>query len=105
MVFSNPTPMGHPMHLHGHEFQVVEIDGQPLSGPMRHTVLVPKVGRCQIAFNAIQPGIWAFNCHIIYHQIRGMFNVLAYRSADLRWWAPSGFSHEQLSSEVINPET
>ena len=42
MVFSNPTPMGHPMHLHGHEFQVVEIDGQPFSGPMGTPCWCPK---------------------------------------------------------------
>ena len=97
MVFSNETPMGHPMHLHGHEFQVIEINGQPFSGPMRDTVLVPKGGSCRIAFDAIHPGLWAFHCHISYHHMRGMFNVLAYRSADLGWWDPSGFVHEQLT--------
>jgi FtsP/CotA-like multicopper oxidase with cupredoxin domain len=96
MVFSNPTPMGHPMHLHGHEFQILEIDGQPLAGPMRDTVYVPKGGTCRIAFDANNPGIWAFHCHISYHHVRGMFNVVAYRSADLSWWNPTGFSHEHL---------
>ena len=96
MVFTNPTPMGHPMHLHGHEFQILEIDGNPLDGPMRDTVYVPKGGTCRIAFDANNPGIWAFHCHIAYHHVRGMFNVVAYRSADLDWWDPSGFGHEHL---------
>ena len=96
MVFTNPTPMGHPMHLHGHEFQILEIDGEPLSGAMRDTVYVPKGGTCRIAFDANNRGIWAFHCHISYHHIRGMFNVVAYRSADLSWWDPSGVSHELL---------
>ena len=96
MVFSNPTPMGHPMHLHGHEFQILEIDGEPVAGPMRDTVYVPKGGRCRIAFDANNPGIWAFHCHISYHHVRGMFNVVAYRSADLSWWDPAGFGHEYL---------
>ena len=96
MVFSNPTPMGHPMHLHGHEFQILEIDGTPLDGPMRDTVYVPKGSTCRIAFDANNPGIWAFHCHIAYHHVRGMFNVVAYRSADLSWWDPSGFGHEYL---------
>ena len=96
MVFSNPTPMGHPMHLHGHEFQILEIDGQPIAGPKRDTVYVPTGGTCRIAFDANNPGIWAFHCHITYHHVRGMFNVVAYRSADLRWWQPAGFSHEYL---------
>ena len=40
LVFVNQTPMPHPMHLHGHEFQVVEIDGERFSGAVRDTVLV-----------------------------------------------------------------
>ena len=96
MVFSNPTPMGHPMHLHGHEFQILEIDGEPLAGAKRDTVYVPKGGTCRIAFDANNPGIWAFHCHITYHHVRGMFNVVAYRSADLSWWNPTSFSHEHL---------
>jgi len=36
--------------------------------------------------------------------MRGMFNVLAYRSADLSWWDPSGFSHEQLLFKAADPE-
>ena len=96
MVITNPTPMGHPMHLHGHEFQILELNGEPLSGALRDTVMVPKGGSCRIAFDANNPGVWAFHCHIAYHHVRGMFNVVAYRSADLRWWDPTGFSHEQL---------
>ena len=33
--------MGHPMHLHGHDFQVVEVDGEKMSGALRDTILVP----------------------------------------------------------------
>ncbi|HKA78772.1 MAG TPA: multicopper oxidase domain-containing protein, partial [Xanthobacteraceae bacterium] len=41
LIFVNKTPMPHPMHLHGHEFQVVEIDGKRFPGAVRDTVLVP----------------------------------------------------------------
>src|SRR5262249_18712306 len=41
LVFVNQTPMQHPMHLDGHEFQVVEIDGKRFAGAVRDTVLVP----------------------------------------------------------------
>tara|TARA_B100002051_G_scaffold263397_1_gene287072 strand:+ start:637 stop:771 length:135 start_codon:yes stop_codon:yes gene_type:complete len=44
---------------------------------MRETVCVPKGGSCRIAFDASNPGIWAFHCHISYHHVRGMFNVVA----------------------------
>ena len=91
----NHTPMGHPMHLHGHEFQLVAINDQPIQGPIRDTVFVPKGERVRIALDADDPGIWAFHCHISDHHARGMFNVVSYRQADLRWWDPEATHHEQ----------
>ena len=41
LKFVNGTPMAHPMHLHGHSFQVVEVDGQAIKGALRDTVLLP----------------------------------------------------------------
>ena len=40
LVMRNTTMMSHPMHLHGHSFQVTEINGQSFPGAMRDTVLV-----------------------------------------------------------------
>ena len=91
----NQTPMGHPMHLHGHEFQVVAINDQPIQGPKRDTVFVPQGERIRIALDADDPGIWAFHCHISDHHARGMFNVVSYSNADLRWWNPEATHHEQ----------
>jgi|TARA_B100001093_G_scaffold304583_1_gene290409 FtsP/CotA-like multicopper oxidase with cupredoxin domain len=96
IVFTNPSPMAHPMHLHGHEFEIVEINGERLEGATRDTVMVPSGETCTIAFDANQPGIWAFHCHITYHDAHGMFNVVAYEEADLRWWQP-----EQVHSEDL----
>ena len=70
--------MPHPMHLHGHEFQVVEIDGKRFPGAVRHTVLVPPARRVVIAFDANNPGWWAFHCHLLYHLDAGMFTTLKY---------------------------
>lgn len=78
LVLVNKTPMPHPMHLHGHEFQVVEIDGQRLSGPGRDTVLVPPNGRVTVVFDANNPGWWAFHCHLLYHLAAGMFTTIRY---------------------------
>ena len=55
--------MAHPMHLHGHTFQVIAIDGRPIQGPVRDTVLVMLMGRVRIAFDADNPGRWPFHCH------------------------------------------
>lgn len=68
----NRTDMAHPMHLHGHHFQVTGIDGQPLAGAMRDTVLVPIGGRVEIAFDADNPGIWPLHCHNLLHMATGM---------------------------------
>jgi FtsP/CotA-like multicopper oxidase with cupredoxin domain len=78
LVFQNRTPMPHPMHLHGHEFQVVEIDGKRFPGAVRDTVLVPPNTRVVVAFDANNPGLWAMHCHLLYHLDAGMFTTLRY---------------------------
>jgi FtsP/CotA-like multicopper oxidase with cupredoxin domain len=72
------TTMSHPMHLHGHHFQVVAIDGERFDGAMRDTVLVPSGGRVTIAFDADNPGHWAFHCHHLYHMAGGMMTTVEY---------------------------
>jgi FtsP/CotA-like multicopper oxidase with cupredoxin domain len=78
IAMTNRTMMSHPMHLHGHIFQVVEIDGRRLSGAMRDTLLVPPNTRVTIAFDANNPGHWAFHCHLLYHAQAGMFSTIHY---------------------------
>jgi len=78
LVMINQTKMPHPMHLHGHEFQVVEIDGKRFSGAVRDTVLVTPGRRVVVAFDANNPGLWAFHCHLLYHLDAGMFTTLRY---------------------------
>ena len=78
LVFQNRTPMPHPMHLHGHEFQVVEIDSKRFPGAVRDTVLVPPNTRVVVAFDANNPGLWAMHCHLLYHLDAGMFTTLRY---------------------------
>jgi hypothetical protein len=71
----NHTMMPHPMHLHGHAFQVVAINGAALAGAVRDTVPVPPMGSVTIAFDADNPGRWAFHCHNLYHMMTGMISV------------------------------
>jgi FtsP/CotA-like multicopper oxidase with cupredoxin domain len=78
LVLVNKTPMPHPMHLHGHEFQVVEIDGKRFPGAVRDTVMVTPGRRVVIAFDANNPGLWAFHCHLLYHLDAGMFTTFKY---------------------------
>lgn len=82
ITFRNTTMMSHPMHLHGHVFQVVEVDGTRFAGAIRDTVLVTPGKSVTIAFDADNPGIWAFHCHNLYHMAAGMFSTLVYRGFD-----------------------
>jgi FtsP/CotA-like multicopper oxidase with cupredoxin domain len=75
----NRTMMSHPMHLHGHAFQVIAIDGRPIQGALRDTVLVMPMGRVRIAFDADNPGRWPFHCHNLYHQATGMMTEFRYQ--------------------------
>ncbi|KIA76957.1 multicopper oxidase family protein [Parachlamydia acanthamoebae] len=79
MLFKNNTSMSHPMHLHGHVFQVTQINGQSFSGAMRDTVLITPYSTLSIQFDADNPGVWPLHCHILYHLEAGMFTVVRYK--------------------------
>ncbi|MBL8789956.1 MAG: multicopper oxidase family protein [Rhizobiales bacterium] len=81
VMFHNMTTMAHPMHLHGHYFKVVDINGTRIDGAIRDTVLVPVNGMVTIQFDADNPGTWAFHCHHIYHMNAGMMGAIAYANA------------------------
>lgn len=72
IMFHNMSMMGHPMHLHGHHFQVVGINGQRLAGAMRDTVYVPPMARVTIALDAGEAANWMLHCHHMPHLSTGM---------------------------------
>jgi FtsP/CotA-like multicopper oxidase with cupredoxin domain len=74
----NRTEMSHPMHLHGHHFQVVAVNGKRVEGALRDTELVPIGGSVTIAFDADNPGRWMFHCHNLYHMLSGMMTEVGY---------------------------
>jgi FtsP/CotA-like multicopper oxidase with cupredoxin domain len=88
IAFTNSTSMGHPMHLHGHDFQVVDIDGEKVSGALRDTLTVPPGSKITVAFDADNAGIWPMHCHLLYHLDTGMFTVVKYEGADTKFWQP-----------------
>ncbi|ADU15439.1 copper resistance system multicopper oxidase [Asticcacaulis excentricus] len=73
----NDTMMAHPIHLHGHFFDLV-IGAPNEHKPRKHTVIVLPGGRVSWDFTA-EPGDWAFHCHMLYHMHAGMFQVFAVR--------------------------
>jgi FtsP/CotA-like multicopper oxidase with cupredoxin domain len=78
ITFTDQTTMAHPMHLHGHHFQVVAINGRRVAGALRDTVLVPSGGSVTVAFDATNPGKWALHCHHLYHMAAGMMTTVEY---------------------------
>lgn len=78
VAMRNNSMMGHPMHLHGHHFQVVEIDRTRIAGAVRDTVWLPPQRAVTVAFEADNPGEWAFHCHHLYHMATGMMTTVRY---------------------------
>ena len=94
IAFTISTNMGHPMHFHGHDFQVMEIDGEKISGALRDTLMVPPRSKMTVAFDADNTGVWPLHCHLLYHLDTGMFTVLRYDSADAKFWRPEAQAKE-----------
>ena len=76
IMFMNPTMMMHPMHLHGHHFQVVDVGMGRFAGPMRDTVIVPPGGMVTVALDLDKVGQWYLHCHHLYHMAGGMMTYL-----------------------------
>jgi FtsP/CotA-like multicopper oxidase with cupredoxin domain len=73
----NDSMMNHPIHLHGHFFEVV--NGHPGQHPRKHTVNVMPGGKVVFDLTADAPGDWAFHCHMLLHMHAGMFKVITVR--------------------------
>ncbi|MBU1385051.1 MAG: copper resistance system multicopper oxidase [Alphaproteobacteria bacterium] len=74
----NDSMMAHPIHLHGHFFELVT-GGPAGHQPLKHTVNVLPGGKVSFDLTADNPGDWAFHCHMLMHMHAGMFNVVTVR--------------------------
>lgn len=82
ITLENTSPMSeiHPFHLHGHQFEVVEVNGQQVKNPLvMDTVQVMPGDQVKIRFKADNPGIWMFHCHDLTHAAKGMMTTLNYK--------------------------
>ncbi len=73
--FVNESMMFHPMHLHGHTFEVQGTDGPRAR---KDTVLVPPRQTVEVDFHADNPGKWITHCHNEYHLETGMATYVDY---------------------------
>jgi len=78
LVFRNRTDDAHPVHLHRHLFELVDVNGKPVSGILKDTVVVPMYGRVSVDLTASQPGLSLFHCHIQSHMDFGFKALLRY---------------------------
>ncbi|WP_454726115.1 MULTISPECIES: multicopper oxidase family protein [Cupriavidus] len=73
--FGNLTMTNHPIHLHGHRFEVAGTDGGWVPPSARWPEVTADVGVGQmraIEFVADNPGDWAFHCHKAHHTMNAM---------------------------------
>jgi FtsP/CotA-like multicopper oxidase with cupredoxin domain len=76
--FRNRTDDSHPVHLHRHLFELIDVNGKPTNGIMKDTVVVPLYGRVSVDLLADQPGLSLFHCHIQAHMDYGFKALFRY---------------------------
>jgi FtsP/CotA-like multicopper oxidase with cupredoxin domain len=78
LVFHNRSDDSHPLHIHRHLFELVELNGKPTAGIKKDTVIVPAFGRATVDLVADQPGLTLFHCHIQQHMDFGFKALFRY---------------------------
>jgi FtsP/CotA-like multicopper oxidase with cupredoxin domain len=78
LTMRNRTDDAHPMHLHRHLWELIEINGKKTAGILKDTVVVPYFGRAVVDFTADQPGLSLFHCHIQQHMDYGFKALFRY---------------------------
>lgn len=78
LIMRNRTDDAHPMHLHRHLWELVEMNGKKTAGVIKDTVVVPYYGRAVVDFTADQPGLSLFHCHLQQHMDYGFKALFRY---------------------------
>ena len=78
ITIHNGSMMRHPMHLHGHDFRV--LNGQGEYAPLKNIIDIMPMETDVLEFNANVEGDWFFHCHVLYHMMSGMGRVFSYEN-------------------------
>jgi FtsP/CotA-like multicopper oxidase with cupredoxin domain len=78
LIIYNGSMMRHPMHLHGHDFRV--LNGQGDYSPLKNIIDIMPMETDTLEFNANAEGDWFFHCHVLYHMMSGMGRVFSYEN-------------------------
>lgn len=76
--FHNRTDDAHPLHMHRHQWELVDLNTKPTSGLIKDTVVIPFYGRAAVEFTANQPGLTLFHCHMQAHMDFGFKALFRY---------------------------
>lgn len=80
VILYNNSMMRHPMHLHGHDFRLLNSQGE--RSPMKNIIDIMPMERDTIEFAASESGgDWFFHCHILYHMMSGMGRIFSYENS------------------------
>ena len=94
----NNSMMRHPMHLHGHDFRV--LNGQGEYAPLKNVLDIMPMETDTIEFNANLDGDWFFHCHILYHMMAGMNRVFSYENQQPNPYLPNKtMAYKKLQAE------
>jgi len=78
IIIHNNSMMRHPMHLHGHDFRL--LNGKGKYSPLKNVVDIMPMETDTLEFNANVYGDWFFHCHVLYHMMAGMGRVFSYEN-------------------------
>ncbi len=94
----NGSMMRHPMHLHGHDFRV--LNGQGENAPLKNVLDIMPMETDTIEFLANVEGDWFFHCHILYHMMAGMNRVFSYENQAPNPYLPDKkWAYKKLQAE------
>ena len=94
----NNSMMRHPMHLHGHDFRV--LNGRGDFAPLKNVLDIMPMETDVIEFEANADGDWFFHCHILYHMMAGMNRVFSYENSEPNPYLPNkAKAYKKLQAE------
>ena len=98
IIMFNNSMMRHPMHLHGHDFRI--LNGQGEYAPLKNVIDIMPMERDTIEFAANASGDWFFHCHILYHMMSGMGRIFRYENSPPNPEIPNpNLAYRKLKSE------
>jgi CopA family copper-resistance protein len=94
IVLYNGSMMRHPMHLHGHDFRILNEHGD--YAPLKNVIDIMPMETDTIEFQANADGDWFFHCHILYHMMAGMGRIFTYENS-----APNPLIHDPKMADKM----